>query len=100
MVNWYHLPFNNLIPDDGPVRQGNRTVDCGLDGLVRQGNFRYALDRYRGFVALFSMRAAIAAASLYDAADPRYGKPVWTKANGKTRLNAAYQRICAPQINC
>ena len=91
---------NSFIANDGPVRQGNRTVDCGTDGLVRQGNFRYALAGRSGFVALFSMRAAIAAASLYDAADPRYGKPVWTKANCKMQLNCAIQRIYAPQINC
>ena len=38
-----HFAVNNLIADDGPVRQGNRTFECGADGLVRQGNFREAL---------------------------------------------------------
>ena len=36
-------PVNNLIATDGPVRQGNRTFECGADGLVRQGNFHEAL---------------------------------------------------------
>ena len=82
--------FNSLFANDGPVRQGYRTVDCGLDGPVRQGNFRYALDRYSAFVMLSSMRAAIAVASLYDvtisATESQFGQ----KANCKIRLNAAY----------